>query len=338
MFTLTVSTTLDLIIIGSGPAGLSVAIEAQRAGLSYEVIERGAVTNSLVRYPTQMTFFSTPELLSIGDIPFTTPNRNPTRAEGLIYYRNVVRHFALKVSQGEEVTDVRPSANAVTVMTSRRTLSSRFVVVATGYFDNPVMLGIPGEDLPHVSHYYTEAAPFFERNVTVIGSQNSAVEAALELHANHARVTMVIRRASLGESVKYWLKPNIENRIRSGAIKAYFNSEVRQIDTQRIEIENTLTLERQWIECDQLLALTGYQPDVTFLEKIGIRVDPVTKIPSFNPDTHESNVDRVFIAGSVACGCETGTIFIENGRLHAYTIVGAIKRRLAEARKTRNIE
>jgi thioredoxin reductase (NADPH) len=285
-----------------------------------------------------MTFFSTPELLAIGDVPFTTPNRNPTRTEGLIYYRNVVRHFGLRISQGEEVLEVKPESDHVAVSTSHRRLQARFVVVATGYFDNPVMLGIPGEDLPNVSHYYTEAAPFFERRVTVIGSQNSAVEAALDLHANHARVTMVVRRSSFGESVKYWLKPNIENRVRSGAIKVYFNSEVRTIEPTRIEIENTATHERTWIASDQLFALTGYQPDVSFLEKLGIRVDPVTKIPSFNPDTHESNVDRVFIAGSVACGCETGTIFIENGKLHAYTIVGAIKRRLAEARKTRIIE
>ena len=332
------STTLDLVIIGAGPAGLSVAIEAEQAGLSYEVIERGAVTNSIVRYPLQMTFFSTPELLAIGDVPFTTPNRNPTRLEGLVYYRNVVKHYGLQISLGEEVESVRGKLGEFTVRTSKRELQARFVVVATGYFDNPVLLGIPGEDLPTVSHYYTEAAPFFDRNVTIIGSQNSAVEAALDLYAHGARVTMVVRRSEFGESVKYWLKPNLENRVKAGTIRVFFNSEVRRVEPARIEIENTTTGERQWIASDQLFALTGYHPDVPFLERLGITVDQMTKIPSFNPDTLESNVEGLFIAGSVACGCETGTIFIENGKLHAYTIVGVIKRRLAESRKTRKIE
>jgi thioredoxin reductase (NADPH) len=333
-----VSTTLDLLIIGAGPAGLSVAIEAVQAGLSYEIVERGAVTNSIVRYPLQMTFFSTPELLAIGDVPFTTPNRNPTRLEGLVYYRNVVQHYGLNIRLGEEVTDVARTGDKFSVRTPSRTMEAKNVVVATGYFDNPVLLGIPGEHLATVSHYYTEAAPYFQRNVTIIGSQNSAVEAALDLHAHHARVTMIVRAKRFGDSVKYWLKPNIENRVKSGAIKVFFESQVTLVEPDRVEITNSSTGTRQWIESDQLFALTGYQPDISLLDRLGIAHEKMTKIPSFNPDTLESNVEGIFIAGSVACGCETGTIFIENGKLHAYTIIGVIKRRLAEGRKTRSIE
>jgi thioredoxin reductase (NADPH) len=329
---------LDVIIIGAGPAGLSVGIEAANAGLSYEIIERGALANSIVRYPANMTFFSTPELLAIGDVPFTTPHHNPTRLEGLTYYRNVAEYYNLRISLQEEVVSIEHNGPNVNVQTSKRTLTGRNVVVATGYFDNPNRLDIPGEDLPNVSHYYTEAAPFYRRKVIVIGSQNSAVEAALELYQAKAQVTMILRAPKFGESVKYWLKPNIENRVKAGSVHALFDTEVFSIEPDRLQLRNNRTKEIFYIESDFLFALTGYHPDVSFLKKLGINVDPNTLIPEYHPDTFETNISGVFIAGSVACGCETGTIFIENGRLHAYTIVGVIKRRLAERVKSRIIE
>ena len=332
------SPILDIIIIGAGPAGLSVGIEAAKAGLTYEIVERGALVNSIVRYPANMTFFSTPELLAIGDVPFTTPHRNPTRLEGLTYYRNVTEFYELHVNLQEEVTSVKQVDSYFHVQTSKRTFIGYNVIVATGYFDNPNRLGIPGEDLPNVSHYYTEAAPFYKRNVTVIGSQNSAVEAALDLYQAKANVSIVMRAPKFGESVKYWLKPNMENRVKAGSVKAFYETEVLAIELDSLLLRNNRTNETFSIENDFLFALTGYRPDVSFLEKLGINVDPGTLIPEYHTDTFESNIYGIFIAGSVACGCETGTIFIENGRLHAYTIVGVIKRRLAENRKTRVVE
>jgi thioredoxin reductase (NADPH) len=332
-----VTDLLDLIIIGAGPAGLSVAIEAKKAGLSYLICEKGAVANSVLRYPTEMTFFSTPPLLEIGGIPFITPHQHPDRIEGLTYYREVTDHYKLKIAFGAEMRSVVAEAGIFSVLTTRGTFRALNVVLATGYFDNPVMLGVPGEALPHVSHYYTEGHPYYDREVVVIGSQNSAVEAALDLLQHKARVTMVIRAAEFGRSVKYWIKPNIENRIKAGNIKAYFESVVTTIEAERIEIRTSNGSVR-WLPCDQLFALTGYQPNVPLLEKCGIEIEPLTLIPRHNPDTFETNVAGLFIAGSVSCGCETGTIFIENGRLHAFTIIGVIKRRLADVRKTRLIE
>lgn len=332
------SEILDVLIIGAGPAGLSVGIEAVGSGLSYEIVERGSLANSIIRYPLQMTFFSTPELLAIGDVPFTTPNRNPSRLEGITYYRNVTQHFGLRVSLNEEVVGIEKVESHFLVRTSKRKIGARHVVVATGYFDNPNLLGIPGEDLPNVSHYYSESAPFFQRSVTVIGAQNSAAEAALDLYQAGAKVTIVGRANELGQSVKYWLRPNLENRIKSGAIKAHFSTEVVAIESERIQIRNSMTGKLSWLASDFVFALTGYHPDTGFLERLGIAVQPMTLVPEYHQDTFETNVPGIFIAGSVACGCETGTIFIENGKLHAYTIVGVIKRRLAESKKTRQIE
>lgn len=327
---------LDLIIIGAGPAGLSVAIEAQKAGLSYLILERGAVANSILHYPLEMSFFSTPPLLEIGGIPFITPNQHPNRIEGLTYYREVTDHFDLKIAFGEEVNGLSSGDRKVVVHSNTGDRTARNVVVATGYFDNPALLNIPGEELPHVSHYYTEGHPYYRKNVVVIGGQNSAVEAALDLLHHKANVTMIVRGKSIGQSVKYWVKPNIENRIKAGAIRAFFETEVISVAKDHVIIRNKDG--EQQIECDQLFALTGYHPNVKLLEACGITVDAMSIIPTHNPDTFETNVPNVFIAGSVSCGCETGTVFIENGRLHAYTIIGVIKRRLADAKKTRLIE
>ncbi len=328
---------LDVIIIGAGPAGLSVGIEAKRAGLSYAIIEKGALANSILHYPTEMKFFSTAPLLEIGGVPFTTPNANPSRLEGLAYYRRVAEHFDLAISFEEEVISLSNSDGVFEIATSKRTLRGLQVVLATGYFDNPKQMSIPGEELPMVSHYYTEGHSFFRRDVIVIGGKNSSAEAALDLYRHGANVTMVIRKPELGKNVKFWLKPNLENRIKDGSIKAYFNAEVRAFEPGVAIIESQEKGSLR-INCDHVFALTGYQPDVALLKRFGIEVEDGTLIPKHNPDTFETNVPGLFIAGSVACGCETGTIFIENGRLHAYTIMGVIKRRLADIRKTRMIE
>lgn len=325
----------DVVIIGSGPAGLAVAIEAKLAGLSYIVLEKGALTNSLLRYPIDMRFFSTAPLLEIGNIPFTTTNRNPTRAEGLTYYRNVADHYDLDIVLGCEVLSLK-AGEPSHVRTSKGEYTGRAIVVATGYYDNPNPLGIEGEELPNVSHYYTEGHPFYRKNVIVIGGQNSSAEATLDLLQHKANVTMVVRAPKLGESVKYWLKPNLENRIKAKAIMAYFESEIVAIAPTSVTIRGK---EGEWsMPADFVFALTGYRPNVPLLKSFGIAVDDTTLVPFHNPDTFETNLPGVFIAGSVACGCETGTIFIENGRLHAFTIVGVIKRRLADSRKSRVIE
>jgi len=327
----------DLLIVGAGPAGLAVAIEAKRAGLSYIILEKGSLTNSILRYPTEMTFFSTAPLLEIGGIPFTTPNARPTRAEGLSYYRAVAQHFDLNIHFNDEVKSLEKLESGFVVHSKTGTREARFIVLATGYFDNPNYLGIPGEDLPNVSHYYTEAHPFYKQNVTIIGSQNSSVEAALDLYQHGANVTMIVRAKNFGESVKYWIKPNIENRVKSGAIKTYFESEITLIEEGRVEFERS-TGEKFWLKSDFLFALTGYRPNTDLLSRFGVEYNELTLIPQYNPDTFETNVQNLFIAGSVACGCETGTIFIENGRLHAFTIIGVVKRRLFDAKKTRVIE
>jgi thioredoxin reductase (NADPH) len=330
-----VNDVFDVVIIGAGPAGLSVAVEAKHAGLGYLVLEKGALTNSILRYPLDMRFFSTAPLLEIGGIPFTTPNRNPTRNEGLTYYREVADHFDLNIEFDHEVIAVR-GEGPFTVRTSRGTYTARHIVVATGYYDNPNRLDIPGEDLPIVSHYYTEGHPFYRKNVIVIGGQNSSVEAALDLLQHKANVTMIIRAPKLGESVKYWLKPNLENRIKAKSITAYFESEVIRIDKLSVIIR-TKEGEKK-IASDFVFALTGYRPNVPLLKSFGIEVDETTLVPRHNHDTFETNIPGIFIAGSVACGCETGTIFIENGRMHASSIIGIIKRRLADTQKTRLIE
>ena len=327
---------LDILIVGAGPAGLSLAIEAQRAGLSYEVIEKGALVNSILRYPTEMTFFSTPSLLEIGGVPFSTPNANPTRQEGLGYYRRVAEHYDLNIRFEEKLIDLKPDEHGFVVTSSKRTIAARIVVLATGYFDNPKLIGVPGESLPTVEHYYTEAHPYFRRKVAVIGSKNSAAEAALDLCRHGAEVTMIVRGPALGKNVKYWLKPNLENRIKSGAIRVHYDSKIVAFEAGGVLIEKNGGAIR--VECDHVFALTGYQPNVDLLRLCGVEVDSTTLIPSHNPDTFETNVPGLFIAGSVACGCETGTIFIENGRLHAFTIVGVAQRRLGDTKKTRSVE
>ena len=327
---------LDIIIIGGGPTGLACAIEAQRAGFNYLTLEKGCVVNSLYNYPTQLVFFTTPELLEIGDLPFVCEREKPVRIEALKYYRRVVDTYRLRVNQYEKVTQVSGSDGAFMVETEstltgeKRSYRSRKIIVAIGYYDYANALDIHGEDLPKVSHYYKDAHPFYDRDVAVIGGANSAAIAALDLHRHGARVTMIHRGHQLRRSIKYWILPDIENRITNGEVKAYFQTVVTEIKPSTIRIRNLVTGEDMELPNDFVFALTGYHTDNDFLRSMGIEIDPETMKPSFDHETMESNAPGIYLAGVVTAGRETGKIFIENGRFHGGQIVSAISRRFRQ--------
>jgi thioredoxin reductase (NADPH) len=332
----------DVVIVGGGPTGLSCGIEAARVGLKYCIVEKGAITDAIRRFPVNMTFFSTPELLTLGGLPFPTTSVRPSRREALQYYRAVVEHFRLSLQLFTTVERIEPVQQTNQdgkqcprfVLHTRRSttpvdaafgvhdvLHARNVVIATGYFDNTNRLNVEGEDLPHVSHYYDEAYKYAMADVVVIGGRNSAVETALELWRHGARVTLVHRRSALGTSVKYWVRPDIENRIKNGEISAYFDSVVRVIRPGSLDIEYLPTGELRRLKADFVFPLIGYRPDERLLRSAGVQLDEQTLIPQYNPATFETNVPGLYIAGSVACGCETWNIFIENGRAHAQPIM-----------------
>jgi thioredoxin reductase (NADPH) len=327
---------LDIIIIGGGPTGLACAIEAQRAGFNYLTLEKGCVVNSLYNYPTQLVFFTTPELLEIGDLPFVCEREKPVRIEALKYYRRVVDTYRLRVNQYEKVTQVSGSDGAFMVETEstltgeKRSYRSRKIIVAIGYYDYSNALDIPGEDLPKVSHYYKDAHPFYDRDVAVIGGANSAAIAALDLHRHGARVTMIHRGHQLRRSIKYWILPDIENRIINGEVKAHLQTIVTEIKPSTIRIRNLVTGEDLELPNDFVFALTGYHTDNDFLRSMGIEIDPETMKPSFDHETMESNAPGIYLAGVVTAGRETGKIFIENGRFHGGQIVSAISRRFRQ--------
>ena len=327
---------LDIIIIGGGPTGLACAIEAQRAGFNYLTLEKGCVVNSLYNYPTQLVFFTTPELLEIGDLPFVCEREKPVRIEALKYYRRVVDTYRLRVNQYEKVTQVSGSDGAFMVETEsaltgeKRPYRSRKIIVAIGYYDYSNALDIPGEDLPKVSHYYKDAHPFYDRDVAVIGGANSAAIAALDLHRHGARVTMIHRGHQLRRSIKYWILPDIENRIINGEVKAHLQTIVTEIKPSTIRIRNLVTGEDLELPNDFVFALTGYHTDNDFLRSMGIEIDPETMKPSFDHETMESNAPGIYLAGVVTAGRETGKIFIENGRFHGGQIVSAISRRFRQ--------
>jgi thioredoxin reductase (NADPH) len=317
----------DLICIGAGPTGLACAIEAKRAGLRPLVIDKGCLCNSLYHYPVNMVFFTTPELLEIGDLPLTSPSEKPTRAEALKYYRKCAEHYALELRLGQRVESVEGNDGRFRVHTrDEQGIVAQFdakkIVVATGYYDLPNRLGLPGEDLPHVSHYYTEPHPFWQQDVVVIGGKNSAAEAALDLYRSGARVTLVHRRAELGSTIKYWVRPDIENRIKAGQVRALFQTEVKRIEPGRVWVSNHAG--EYSLPGVQVFALTGYHPDFEFLRSLGISLDPSTNKPTMDPHTHESNVPGIFLAGVVIGGNHTSEIFIENGRFHGKQIVAAL--------------
>ena len=322
----------DVLIVGAGPSGLATAIAAKQHGLDYVIVEKGVLVNAIFNFPMHMVFFTTPELLEIGGLPLTTPYDKPTRLEALRYYRRVVDTYELPISFHEKVTSIeRESDGRFIVETENdrgvtRVREARAVVLAIGYYDLPNYIGVPGEDLPHVSHYYTDAHPYYRSRVVIVGGKNSAAEAALELFRAGAHVTMIHRRAALGDSIKYWVKPDIENRIKEGSIAARFNACVREITPTSVVIDQQGT--REEIPAEGVFLLTGYHPDVDLMRSAGINVDEETLAPELNMETFETNVPNLFIAGGAIAGKKTGNIFIENGRFHGNKIIELLAKRL----------
>lgn len=312
----------DVVIVGAGPTGLACGIEAAKAGLSYIIVEKGGITDAIRRFPTDMTFFSTPELLELDSIPFTTVHVRPTRSEALQYYRHVVEHRELQCVLHTRVTAIRTLDGGFEVQLHTGVCyKTRCVIVATGYFDHTNTLKIPGEELAHVTHYYSEPFAYAHTRVAVIGGRNSAVEVALDLYRHGADVTLIHRKPTLGNSVKYWVRPDIENRIGNGDIRALFSTEVEEIVQGKVRVYNTLEKTRATVDADFVFAMIGHRPDEEFLRSAGVALHPHTLVPVYNADNFETNVPGLYIAGSVACGCETWNIFIENGRAHALPII-----------------
>ena len=319
--------TYDIICIGAGPTGLATAIAAKRAGMRPLVIDKACLCNSIFHYPANMVFFTTPELLEIGDLPLVCGAEKPTRVEALKYYRRAVEHYALELRLYERVLRVDGHDGHFTVATTteKRTehkYQSKKIVVATGYYDLPNRLGVPGEDLPHVSHYYTEPYEYWKQDVVVVGGKNSLAEAALDLYRNGAHVTLVHRNKELGATIKYWVRPDIENRINAGQVKALFETRVKQIGRDEVVVENGGGEKK--LLARHVFALTGYHPDFAFIESLGVQLDPESRKPALDPNTLESNVPGIYLAGVVIGGRHTGEIFIENGRFHGKQIIQAL--------------
>lgn len=316
----------DVVVIGAGPVGLACAIEIQRAGLSCVTIDKGALVNSLTGYPTNMEFFSTPDLIEIGGHPLVSSRYKPIREEAIDYYRRVAERESLDVLLYEPVTGLEGTTGSFTLTTDKRSISCKAVVIATGFFDQPNMLNVPGEELPKVTHYFREAFTYTGRDVAIIGAKNSAALAALQCHRRGARVTMIIRGPEVGPTVKYWIRPDLINRIEEGSIDVHYRSTVAHIHEDHLDIETPdglLTLKN-----DVVLALTGYHPNYDFLESFGVTIaDDEVDTPIFDADTHETNRKGVFIAGTVCGGRHTSRWFIENGRHHAALIASELKDR-----------
>jgi len=311
----------DVIIVGGGPIGMACAIEAKKKNLDYLVIEKGSLVNSLYNYPLYMTFFSTSEKLEIGNLPFVNTSFKPGRKEALEYYRRVYQHYELNINFYERVFSVNPEDELKNVITSKTEYKTKNVIIATGFYDLPMLLNIPGENLSKVTHYFKEAHPYTGKKIVVVGASNSSVDVALECWRKGAsEVSMVIRGGEISDHVKYWIKPDIENRIEEGSIKAYFYSNLKEIKEKSVVIETSdRTIE---IENDFVLAMTGYRPDIEFLSSVGIEFSNDGKfIPVFNPETMETNVDGVYLAGVVCGGLETHNWIIENSRVHAEMIL-----------------
>lgn len=313
---------LDALIVGAGPTGLACGIELKRRGLSCTLIEKGCIVNSIYHYPIHMVFFTTPELLEIGGIPMTSLNEKPGRTEALKYYRRVAEYFKLKVRQYEQVVNIAGEDENFIVTTTKDVYRARKIILATGYYDLPNMLNVPGEDLPKVIHYYKEPHPYFDHDVLVVGAKNSACIAALELFWTGARVTLVHRGPVISKAVKYWIKPNIENRIKSGEVTGYFNSQLIEIRENEVLLATPDGPVR--LKNDFVFALTGYHPDLEFMASLGIPLDPQSQRPRTNPDTLESDRPGIYLAGVIVAGMHTNEIFIENGRFHGEKIAQSI--------------
>ena len=323
-----IMTTYDIVCVGAGPTGLACAMEAKRAGMRALVIDKGCLCNSIYNYPVNMVFFTTPELLEIGGLPMVSNGDKPTRLEALKYYRKGAEHYGLELRLYEKVLRVDGQDGAFTVVTETASgreecYHAKKIVVATGYYDLPNEMGVPGEHLPHVNHYYTEPHPFWNQDVVVIGGKNSAVESALDLYRNGARVTLLVRGKELGASLKYWVKPDIENRIKAGQIQALFGIRVKEMVREGIVVENDAGV--QELRARQVFALTGYHPDYEFIEALGVRLDKESRKPEIDPVTLESNVRGIYLAGVVIAGKYTGEIFIENGRFHGKQIIEGMR-------------
>lgn len=319
----------DTVIVGAGPTGLACGIELKLRGLRAILFDKGCLTNSLYHYPTHMTFFTTPELLEIGNIPMTAMYEKPTRTEALKYYRRVADHYKLDIHQYERVRKIEGGDNDFRVTTAKTEYRARKIILASGYYDVPNLLNIPGEALAKVIHYYKEPHPYYDHDVLVVGAKNSAAIAALELYWSGARVTLVHRGAGISDRVKYWIKPNIENRIKNGEIAAYFNSRVVEILHDAVILDTPggiLTLKNDFV-----FAMVGYQPDLEFLGSLGIMLDPETQRPRTNPGTLESDRAGIYLAGVIVAGMHTNEIFIENGRFHGKIIAEAIAAAVAGA-------
>ena len=311
--------TLDILIVGGGPIGLACGLEAQKAGLSYLIIEKGTITNSLFNYPLNMTFFSTADRLEIGGFPFPSIHPKPNRSEALEYYRRVADNGQLNIRLFEEVTDISKEGDLYLTSSSKGNYQSRHVILATGFYDIPNLLAIPGEGLPKVKHYYYDPHYYYKQKVLVVGANNSSADVALETWRKGAEVTMVVREGELGR-IKYWTKPDLENRIAEGSIKAYFNSRLTEIRENEVDIQTPE--DKVTIPNDFVMAMTGYQPNFAFLEKVGVKLsDDFYRHPFHNPETMETNLPGLYLAGVVCGGMETHVWFIENSREHAVKIV-----------------
>jgi thioredoxin reductase (NADPH) len=324
--------SFDALVVGAGPTGLACGIELQQLGVKTVLIEKGCVVNSIYHYPTNMSFFTTPELLEIGNIPMTSLNDKPNRTEALKYYRKVAEHYRLNIHQYETVDGISGEDNAFEVATTDRlgvnhVYRVRKIVLSTGYYDVPNLLNVPGEELAKVIHYYKEAHPYYNHDVAVVGAKNSAAIAALELLWTGARVTLIHRGPGISDSVKYWIKPNIENRIKNGEIAAYFHSKVVGIAPDSIQVATPDGEIR--IANDFVFALVGYRPDLKFLNAAGISLEPDTGRPRTDPETLESTRPGVYLAGVIVAGMHTNEIFIENGRFHGHLIARSIAERIS---------
>ena len=313
---------LDILIIGGGPIGLACGLAAQKAGLSFVIVEKGCLVNSLYNYPSTMTFFSTSEKLEIGGVPFVTVHNKPTRADALEYYRRVALSNHLPINLFEEVTNVTKQNSAYTITTSKATYEAKRVILSTGFYDIAVNLDIPGEDLPKVKHYYQDPHYYTLQKVVVVGSSNSAIDVALETYRKGAEVTLVVRGSEISQRVKYWVRPDIINRIKEGSIKAYFNSNLEAIREREVDIktqDGSITIPNDFV-----MAMTGYKPNFNFLKKLGITLSEDKFIPQYNHETMETNLPGLYLAGVVCGGLDTHLWFIENSRIHADMIINDI--------------
>lgn len=313
---------LDILIIGGGPIGLACGLAAQKAGLSFVIVEKGCLVNSLYNYPSTMTFFSTSEKLEIGGVPFVTVHTKPTRADALEYYRRVALSSNLPLNLFEEVTNVKPTKGGYEITTSKSTYQAKKVILSTGFYDIAVNLDIPGEDLPKVKHYYQDPHYYTSQKVVVVGSSNSAIDVALETYRKGAEVTLVIRGAEVSSRVKYWVRPDIINRIKEGSIKAYFNSDLAAVRPTEVDIdtpEGKITIPNDFV-----MAMTGYKPNFDFLARLGIELSKDKFVPTYNPETMETNLAGLYLAGVVCGGLDTHLWFIENSRVHADMIINDI--------------